>query len=505
MTLYRLTACLLSLLLFTCEATTQADADQPSHRGEFESLWQAIDDIAAAEMPEQHLPGMAIAIVQNGETIFKKGYGYADMYTGSKVNPDQTVFRIGSVSKAMTLLALTKLIDEGRVGYDDDVTQYFPHIQNPNNYTEPLRIRHLLSHTTGLDQVGLDRHTWQLHLSLSERNERRPSLEDFLKEHLIRRAPAGQLYIYDTYGTSLAGAIIERVVGKPYREAMQEVLFAPMGMTNSGVDRILDNDPHMASGHGFNNGSYQVVPYELYSTTPASSIDATASDMARLLEALTGDGSNSHGRLFTRTTLERVLGPEYRPHPEFVGTTHGLHEGFYYGRDEEAYAIRSIAHGGDMYGYSTQFRLLPAYGFGIFIAINRNPEAGGGRITIERMIINAILDHLEVPKRENPHPVPESPSADLSDYAGEYFYPVFCHTCEETDFEEGAWGPGWSRGISVKDGALIMDEQRYLARGDDVFVREDGYDMLFFTRDESGQVILMQGEDDNNTFERWAE
>ena len=488
---------LLYVIAFTQSTTDQIEYDL--------SLFARIDSIAAAEMPEQHIPGMSIAIVQGGKTIFKKGYGYADVYTGKTVDPDQSIFRIGSVSKAVTLLALTKLIDEGRIGYNDDVSQYFPHIQNPNNYQEPLRIRHLLSHTTGLDQVGLDRHTWQLNLALPERAAQRPSLEDFLSKYLIRRAPAGQRYVYDTYGTSLAGAIIEKVVGKPYREAMDEVLFTPLGMTQSGVDRILDPHANMASGHGFNDGAYQIMPYELYSTTPASSIDATAGDMALLLEALTGNGINRHGQLFTKETLQRVLGPEYRPHPEFVGTTHGLHEGFYYGVGEEAYEVRSIAHGGDMMGHRTQFRLLPEYQLGIFIAVNRNREAGGGRITIDRIILNTILDHLDVPKRLNPHPIPAKTSTALAEYAGEYYYAVFCHTCTSMEVEQGAWGPGWSRTIKAVDGALMLNDRQYYPRGNDVFVREDGYDMLFFTRDEKGRVVSMQAEDDNNTFERWEE
>ncbi|MEL6660376.1 MAG: serine hydrolase [Bacteroidota bacterium] len=489
------------VLLFHLQLFTQ-NTSHTIDNSEFSTLLDRIDKIAAVEMADQHIPGMTIAIVQAGKTILKKGYGYADMYTGKAVDPDQSIFRIGSVSKAVTLLALTKLIDEGRIDYDDDVSQYFPSIQNPNDYQEPLRIRHLLSHTTGLDQVGLDRHTWRLDLALPERNAERPSLEDFLSQYLIRRAPAGERYVYDTYGTSLAGAIIEKVVGKPFRKAMDEVLFAPLGMTQSGVDRILDPHANMASGHGFNDGAYQVMPYELYSTTPASSIDATAGDMALLLEALTGDGTNKHGRLFTAETLQRVLGPEYRPHPDFVGTTHGLHEGFYYGVGEEAYEVRSIAHGGDMIGHRTQFRILPEYQLGIFISVNRNREAGGGNITIDRTIVNAILEHLKVPKRQNPHPVPGKTQVDLSEYRGNYFYAVFCHTCAATDVERGAWEPGWNRSVKVVNGALVLDEQRYLLKGDDVFVREDGYDMLFFTRNEKGQVISMQAEDDNNTFER---
>ena len=108
------------VLLFHLQLFTQ-NTIQAIDNAELSTLLAKIDNIAAVEMAEQHIPGMTIAIVQAGKTIFKKGFGYADMYTGKPVDPDQSIFRIGSVSKAVTLLALTKLIDEGRIDYDDDV------------------------------------------------------------------------------------------------------------------------------------------------------------------------------------------------------------------------------------------------------------------------------------------------------------------------------------------------------------------------------------------------
>jgi len=492
----------LLVLLLACSSSHLIEGSYQSKNLDLAKLSVVIDSIAKVEMRDQHIPGMVLAIVKDGRTILKKGYGYADMYSGARVNPDQTVFRIGSVSKAVTLLALTRLIDQGLVGYEDDVMDYFPHIKNPNDYTDPLRIKHLLSHTTGLDQVGLGRHTWQLDLPLSERQKLRPSISSFLEEYAIRRAPAGQLYIYDTYGTTLAGAIIEKVVGLPYKKAMQHLLFEPLGMSSSGVDLILDNLPHMARGHGFNEGAYQLVPYELYTTTPASSIDATAADMAKLLEVLTGNGSNSTGLLFSEKTMERVLNHGFRPHPEFVGTSHGLHEGFYYGIGDEAYKVRSLAHGGDMYGYKAQFRVLPEYGLGVFIASNRNRESGGGRVRIERSIINALLEELGVPKRTKPHIIPGTESADLKEYTGDYFYGVHCHTCNEEDFSNGAWRSSWTKNIVNKEGFLIMDDEKYYQRDKDVFVREDGYDMILFSRNAEGRIISLQPEDDNNTFVR---
>ena len=493
------------LLIFACSAI-QSPEKTVSVKKDFDidikSLATRIDSIAAAVMPEQHIPGMAFTIVKDGQTILKNGYGTSDMYTGVQVDPDKTIFRIGSISKAVTLLALSKLIDDGRIGYEDDVTEYFPHVQNPNNYKEPLQIKHLLSHTTGLDQIGLDRHTWQLNLSLSERAKLRPSIDTFLQQHAIRRAPAGKRYVYDTYGTTLAGAIIEQVVGLPYKEAMKVVLFDPLGMTKSGVDLILEGHHHMARGHGFNDGAYQVVPYELYTTTPASSIDATAGDMAQLLEMLTSAKAGGGSNYLSRPMLERIFNQGYRPHPEFVGTSHGLHEGFYYGSDAAAYEVRSLAHGGDMYGYKAQFRILPEYNIGIFVCSNRNRESGGGQVRIERNIINAVLDAIGVEKRSTLHEVPEKSSKDLSEYVGDYFYGVHCHTCTEEQYEEGAWRPSWTKTITLSDGGLQFESYKYFQRDKDVFVKEDGLDLILFNRDEEGKVIMLQQEDDNSTFEK---
>ncbi len=247
-------------------------------------LKKSIDQILSAEMERDHIPGTAVAIVKDGKTVYKQGYGIANTATGQKVDADKTIFRIGSISKALTLLTLSRLIDQGRIGVEDDVSKYFDGIQNPHGFSQPVRIRHLLTHTSGFDQIGIGRHIYDFEQPLEKRKAQRPTISEFLRDNNLRRVtPAGQYYRYDTYGSTLAGAVIEQVTGLPFAEAMQKELFEPAGMSRSSVEVRPRYMEDLAAGHGFVDGAFALMPYEIYLTLPASSIDATAADMGRLL------------------------------------------------------------------------------------------------------------------------------------------------------------------------------------------------------------------------------
>lgn len=168
------------------------------------SIGDLIDPIVLNVMETEYLPGVAVVIVQNGETVFKKGYGYSNIELDKKVNPDITIFRIGSVSKALTSLAVTRLDDQGSLSLDDSVDDYFDgfeEIPNIEGGDASVTIRNLITHTSGLDQIGIGRHIWKLDLDLEERKALRPSINDFLNDGNLRRtAPPGQHYRYDTYG-----------------------------------------------------------------------------------------------------------------------------------------------------------------------------------------------------------------------------------------------------------------------------------------------------------------
>ncbi len=467
-------------------------------------LSQKIDSVLLFTMKEEHLPGVGIVIVKDGKTIYKNGYGVANVDTQQKVNPDSTIFRIGSTSKALTFFVLTRLIDKGLLDYEDAISEFIEGIINPYNLEDTIRIKHLLTHTGGFDQIGYGRQILDFELPLEERKAKRPSILEFLQQNNMRRIrPAGQHFTYDTYGTTVAGAIIEKVTGFAYDEAMHTELFQTLGMRSTSVESESSNLKWLAKGHGYENGQYQTMPYEIYLTPPASSIDATPSDMGLLLEALTNSGSNDYGQLFSPETMKRLIAPQFRPHPEFVGMTHGLWESNRIGAIPDAYNTRTVGHGGDMLGITCAMELIPDLNIGFFVATNRNGEAGGGSVSIGRPVMNVILEHFAIEKKTPLYPIPNTPiDLDLNEYAADYTFGIYCHTCSEEELERGAWQRGNSIQIRTKDGKLLMNEDVYLAREKDVFVRADGREMIFFGRNDNNKISFFVFSDNSHSYER---
>ncbi len=461
---------------------------------QMENLTTKIEALTTRVMEDEHIPGAAIVIVKDGETVFKRGYGFANLDDNIKVSPDITLFRIGSVSKALTLQALVRLSDKGRIDLDDEVSKYIPalsDIPNVNGSEATVRLRHLVTHTSGLDQIGLNRHIWELEKTLDERKALRPDLETFLFNGNLRRtSPPGLHYRYDTYGTTLAGLVLEKVTGKPYAEAMDEILFKPLGMSRSYVEAPVEFFDDLAIGYGYVDEGYGIAPYEVYVTTPASSIDATPADMGRLLEVLTKDIT--------------LAVPQFRPHPDFPGVTKGFMEHLT-ADDQGRHPIRSIGHGGSMLGYRTSFTVIPELKLGYFIITNRNAEAGGGRVSLHNKINDLILDAFHTagtPKFEN---VPEiNPDIDLSTYEGNYYYGVFCQTCTQKEFDRGAWKKG--RPVSVREvgGVLLLNEDAYHMSTSDagVFIRKDGKRKVFFGKSNDGKISFFSYGSSPDTFER---
>ncbi|MEM8712035.1 MAG: serine hydrolase domain-containing protein [Planctomycetota bacterium] len=504
-------------VLTTCQAqdpapaSSEASQDQvavptPSSVAKVPTFSAEIDRIVEREMDSNHLPGVAVVIVRQGETIHRRGYGFADLSTQRPVDPDRTLFRIGSVSKALTCLAVTRVVQDGRLGMFDDVSEYFGGIVNKPGFQEPVTVWNLMTHTSGFDQVGgLDRQVQQFELPLEERKRLRPDLGTYLGRGKVRRvSPAGCYFRYDTFATALAGHVLEKVTELPYAEAMRQELFARVGMNDSFVEVGPDRFGDLAVGYGWLGDGYGVAPYEVYATTPASSIDATPADMGRLLEALTGEGKSSRGRLFSSEVTAEVLAPQFRPHPRFSGATHGLWEGAWVG-DYGGPAVRTVWHGGTNLGFWTLFSVIPSKGVGVLVVANRDPEAGGDWVTVGGQVMEAVV--AEFCRGTGPRPTAEVAPArevDLAEYAGDYYRGVYCHSCTEEELREGGWPRGASLPVTVEGKALRMEEALYLPTAEnDVFVREDGLDEMFFGRDADGKIQFRVSSESPVTRERW--
>ena len=413
-------------------------------------------------MTDRYVAGAAIAVVHDGRIVYRAGFGDREVYTEDPVDPERTIFRIGSVTKVLTGIAVMQLVDRGLLDLDADVNEYLDAPLVPDAFGEPVRVRHLLTHTAGFDQIGLDRH-------VASRDAVRP-LGEFLAENLVRIRPPGELAVYDTYGITLAGHLVERVTGLSYEEYLQRHLFEPLGMDRSGIAIPPELANDVAVGYGF-AGSWEAAPWEYMNTDPASTVNATVTDMGRLAIMLLGGGVHEGRRILSESSARAMLTRQFTNHPEQAGYGFTLFQDWDHG-------ISAFGHGGSMTGYASHLYLVPDHGLGIFVAYNQE-SAGLAATAIDR-VVGALW-----PARPRSRPLRErAEEVEPFRFTGSWADAMHHHGDPET---------GWRRRpfeLTAEEGALLFDGVPARPVGPLAFQREDGL-LLTFRQDAEGEVTHM--------------
>jgi CubicO group peptidase (beta-lactamase class C family) len=430
------------------------------------SLTTLIDGIMDSTMAAEHIPGAAVVVVQDGKLVLSKGYGFANLERRVPVDPAWTRFRIGSISKALTSLAVLQLVDDNRIALDDPVSRWVKEPVIENRFAEPVRVRHLVTHTAGFDQLGdSGRFTFD--------RAQRFSIDAFLRLGLRVVRPPGIASSYDTWGMTLAGLLVERVSGMPYAQYMQRKLFDPLGMSSTSVEVPSVAREQLAVGYAYLNNQFVPQKYEYYATTPASGIDATPNDMATLMIALLGDGN----RALSKSALRRLATPQFSNVPGIPAYTFGFWE-------DSVNGERVLSHGGNMLEYEGQLVLIPAKRIGMYVVYNHDGEAGGVhtqlRNTLWRRLSNAWLPPLPTIAAPTPLPI------DTKRFAGFYATGIYCHTCA---MEGAGWNFDYNAIVSNGPGVITIARARWLAVDSLTFVSESNpRRRLGFQADERGEI-----------------
>ena len=168
------------------------------------------------------VPGAVVTVVKDGEVLFKKGYGYADLKRKKPVDPDLTLFRPGSVSKLFTWTAVMQLVEQGKLDLDKDVNTYLD-FKIPSAFGKPITLRNAMTHTPGFEEVGRN-------LFSDDTTKVQPN-GDWLKSWTPTRIyPPGTVPAYSNYATAMAGYIVQRVSGEPFEQYIEHHIFQPLGM-----------------------------------------------------------------------------------------------------------------------------------------------------------------------------------------------------------------------------------------------------------------------------------
>ena len=199
-------------------------AEGPTDAGEVEAF---MDMMFTRHMEEYHIAGAAVAVVKDGQLFFAKGYGYANVENKIPVDAATTIFRTGSVGKVLTWTAIMQLVEQGKLDLDADINTYLD-FQIPDTYPQPITLRHLMTHTSGIEDRWLGSVVTDSSELVSER--------EWLVDNFPGRVrPPGEAAGYSNYNAMLGGYIVARVSGEPYEEYVQKHIFEPLGMTHSIV------------------------------------------------------------------------------------------------------------------------------------------------------------------------------------------------------------------------------------------------------------------------------
>ncbi len=323
-------------------------------------LSQYIENLLSPNYPQDG-PGAAVIVTRDGEVLFRKGYGLANLELCVSVEADM-VFRIGSVTKQFTAVSILMLLEQGKLSLDDPIEKYL--VGYPT-HGHTITIEHLLTHTSGIKSYT-SMEGWMAEWG---RDFTLAGLIDYFKNQPMDFAP-GKRWSYSNSGYVLLGAIIEKASGQSYEEFVQKNIFDPLEMrrtyTNPG-NRVISR-----RAYGYDKGpeGYTCAAY-LSMTQPhaAGVISSTVDDLARWDAALTS------GRLVQPETLQRAFTSYRLPDGKLThyGYGWGLHD----------YAGHAwIEHGGGIHGFVCQVARIPDER--LFIAVlsnNTSAEKHPGELT----------------------------------------------------------------------------------------------------------------------------
>lgn len=253
-----------------------------------------IDEYMNAAVKVNNFSG-SILIARDGQTVISKGYGMAN-YELDVPNAPQTVFRLGSITKSFTATGVMMLQERGKLNVNDSICKY---LNDCPTAWQPVTIRHLLTHTSGIPSyTELPDYNKMMMLPVTH-----AEMIGRFRDKPLEFAP-GEKADYNNSGFYLAGVIIERVSGKTYEEFLQENIFTPLGMTNTGYDshrRIIKN---RAAGYAMPGGTRINSPYiDLTVPFAAGALVSTVEDLFKFDQALYGE------KLLTRKSLDEMFTP----------------------------------------------------------------------------------------------------------------------------------------------------------------------------------------------------
>jgi serine beta-lactamase-like protein LACTB len=356
-------------------------AAPPKYAAAVESLQHFIE----GQVADKGLPAVSVALVDDQQILWSRGFGFANPTNKVRATA-ATVYRVGSVSKLFTDIAIMQLVEQGKLDLDAPVTHYLPEFKPANPSGRPITLRQLMAHRSGLVReppVGNFFDPTQPSLAAT--------VASLNGTELVY--PPGERTKYSNAAIAVAGYVLEKTYHEPFAKYLQRAVLAPLGLKRSAFEPTpaLAKDLAVGTMWTYQGREFDAPTFSL-GIAPAGSMYSTAEDLGHFLSALFAGGRGPGGPVLKRETLEQMWTPQFAKSDDKTGYGIGFRVSSFQGR-------RRVGHGGAVYGFATELEALPDDKLGVVVIASRDCVNA-----VTTRIAEAALGHLLAVRQGRPLP-----------------------------------------------------------------------------------------------------
>ena len=414
-----------------------------------------LDKVVPEELKEKSTPGAVITVISGDQVIYQKAFGVANIETAAPME-SQMLFRLGSTTKMFTAAALATLAEQNKINLNEPIGN---RIKGLSPAIAKVTADHLLSNSAGFRDFAA---------TVTSNDD--PALGNMVKSWKddVFFADEGEIYSYSSAGFWLSGFIVEQLHGKPYADAMTDLVFKPVGMERTTLRPFQAITFPFATGHAVEAGKPMILRpmFNNVAMWPAGSIFSNAKDLSRWVIALLNDGRVEGKQVFSSNVIKQLV----QHHVPVAGEADSYYG---YGLTMFKYGgLEFVGHGGFSRGYGSMIQMVPSRKFAVIVLTNKSGE------TMRKSLSKATELGLGI-KEEAPKPAPVAPltEAEMKDYVGSYSH------APQT----------WE--VSVKDGKLFVKVD-----GNEHAMSKTGDRRFTFGPQNEEEIVFVPGKDEKIRF-----
>jgi len=409
-----------------------------------------LEKLVPEELKERNTPGAVIAIVSGDRVVYQKAFGVANIETGAPMQPEM-LFRLGSTTKMFTAAALVSLSEQNKINLNEPVGN---RVKGLDARVGALTPQQLLSNSAGIRDFAAP--------VISNDDAALGNMVRTWKNEIFF-AGQGEIYSYSSAGFWLSGFVVEDIYGKPYGDAMTDLLFKPIGMERTTLRPLMAMTYPFASPHQPVQGQPTIVRpfFNNVAMWPAGSIFSNAKDLSRWVIALLNDGRVDGKQVLSSTLIGKMFG-HHVPVP--------CEKDSYYAYGLTVFKFKDVefvGHGGFSRGYGSMIQMAPSRRFAVIVLTNKSGET-------MRQSLNKAMElglGLKEDRPEKPATIAPLTATEMQEYAGSY-----SHAPQTWD-------------VSIRDGKLYVKVD-----GSEHEMTKTGERKFTFGTNNENEVVFVPGK-----------